>query len=140
MFSREKQLIASDTQWHRTNSLNNAQCHSQYKPLIQSGDPAAAHESFQPWSYRLQLQLMPNQIASHQSKAVQSISQHTNHSASITGGRLKICCESIYFVETFIWLVFLVLGLGFFCGEQNYLYSFAEANSSLIITYVLKRL
>lgn len=84
LFSREKQLIASDTQWHRTNPLNNAQRHSQYKPLIQSGGPAAAHESFQPWSYSLQMQLMLNQIASHQSKAVQSISQHTKHSASIT--------------------------------------------------------
>jgi len=46
--SAEQQLIASDTQWHRTNPLNNAQRHSQYKPLIQSGGPTAAHESFQP--------------------------------------------------------------------------------------------
>lgn len=45
------------------------------------------------------------------------------------------------FFETFIWLVFLVLGLGDFCGEQsNYLYSFAEAKFSLIISYVSKRL
>lgn len=118
MFSTEKQLIASDTQWHRTNPLTNAQHHSQYKPLIQSGDPAATHEPFQPRPYSLQLQLMLNQTASHQSKAVQSISQHTRHIClHHFGGWLKIRYESINFVEVFVWLGFLqwFLGLFFFC-------------------------
>lgn len=86
LLSRDKQLIASDTRWHRSNPLNNTQCHSRYKPLIQRGDPAGAHQQFQPRSCSFQLQLMLTQIARHQSRAMQSISQHTQRSASVPFG------------------------------------------------------
>lgn len=86
LLSRDKQLIASDSRWHRSNPLNNTQCHSRYKPLIQHGDPAGTHQQFQPRSCSFQLQLMLTQIARHQSRAMQSISQHTQRSASVPFG------------------------------------------------------